>query len=305
MSTISSIECAQCYAEVRRICRDPAEYHLTQTLALEAVRRCICLQRAQAEENGTKPNFTPAYKLASAINRMSVYREVRQAAQKVLVEAEYPFMSVTKCFGDDATNVYIEQGFDQETIRSVLQDHIPDQTYYGLVDRLDQLGDGPDIEQGLAALFHQIEFDEDPDPLEDPVMLFYVYMAERDDALVEDTFLQERLNSRDRFERYVALVGIAHMIGHRRAQKMRREVVPDFVETELISDVRSLALQVAEGRGTNVSTIGSRSCALPSCCEGEGDDESIDRKSRLMYGEFERLKNRIAALGHARHPVSR
>ena len=69
--------------------------------------------RADAELNANarwKDLCAPVLRLGSAALRMSAFKSVRVAAQRLLEAADYTYLSVLKCFGSEATQPVITHG---------------------------------------------------------------------------------------------------------------------------------------------------------------------------------------------------
>jgi len=143
------------------------------------------------------------------------------------------------------------------------------------------------------------------EPAEDPVMLLYVHLATGGKNIdLEVLFIQERLNSLDYFERYVGLLCIGALAHQRKIRLMRKEVCPGIVQTELISDVRDLALAVLNDRAKNSASSlvccydFKTGCCTCSCCAEESDEVQVlqSRRAALSKKELEQLQERTNKL---------
>lgn len=232
--------------------------------------------------------------------RTSVFKQVRNAAKDVLQEANYPYLCIYPCFDTNgATSRYKEEGFDYESISDVLSANMGD-LYYQLAEKV---GSWEDPASEIAAMFdaqedsmRHVAAQAMTKPINDPVMLLYIYLAESDSPQVKDYHVQERLNAVDRFERYVGLVAIASM--RKAMARLRVQVLPQFTERELISDVRDLA-EVVKSNAFAVDeeyksfTEKCWDCltGFSTCCSS--DTYEGDKRNQFVEEEFKLLKERV------------
>ena len=104
---------------------------------------------------------------------------------------------------------------------------------------------------------------------------------------ISDCFIQARLNSPDRLERYLGLLCVGRLKGTKveGIDKLKKEVLPKIAQTELISDVRDLAMMLI----TEKDEAGclERAC-LPVTVKS-------DSRRKLISSELQTLKDSFRA----------
>jgi len=276
----------------QNLLRDRLENHLVKELALEAVARI-----ANAGDKFIGIELKP-YVWEECITqlRTSVFKQVRLGGKKALQAAGYPHAKMFDCFGGTATKWYIEKGF--RSMNGFLTETLPPAMFEKIRQRL-QVMERPT--EDLAAMFtsntnsRTVSFD----PVEDPVMLLYMYLATSGAGIdFEILFIQERLNSLDYFERYVGLLCIGALANQSEIRLMRKSVCPGIVQTELISDVRDLALAVLDDRRNNTTNSASCCSGCCGCCADEADEVQLlqSRRAALSKKELEQLQERTNRL---------
>jgi hypothetical protein len=273
----------------QNILRDPLESHLVKELALEVVARIA--KTAGASLAIEDRNFV--WDLSLTQLRTSVFKQVRLGGKKALQASEYPHSKVFDCFGGVATGWFKVNGFN--FMSRFLEETLPKAQREKVEARLQVMERPAD---DIAAMFTTsnstgaVAFE----PEEDPVILLYVYLAMGNTLGVNTLFIQERLNSLDYFARYVGLVCIGALLDERKIKVMRKEVCPGFVQTELISDVRDLALVVLDDRAGAPKDASGCCSSCCSCCASNDLDDPIQemqsRRAALSKKELEQLEDR-------------
>eukprot|EP00041_Stephanoeca_diplocostata_P013560 m.237896 g.237896 ORF g.237896 m.237896 type:complete len:697 (-) comp19379_c1_seq20:455-2545(-) len=265
----------------KSIVLDPLEGHAVKALALEVIVRMLGVYK-ELKATCPLPVQAIAWQLGLFSLRTSVYKSVRAAGQKVLSAAEYPHLYLFKCFDTEATSVFRTEGVTVDAIAKVLQKWLPPQEYSSIQQKARNLVT-PEVELGEkfsnAAVRSTTVSDET-----DPSLMLYAKLITSPAWTPKDTFIQERLNSDNRLERYVALVCIGRLCHRKSFGKMKKEVVPAIATSELISSVRDLAVVVlAEDHGGLLDRL---------CCCGD-QESSGDRRVRLVERERMLLQKRM------------
>jgi hypothetical protein len=241
----------------------------------------------------------------------SSFGPVRRGAQKVLEDAGYPYMCLYTLFGTDATEEYEKNGFTTATVRHNLEKHVPDNLAFEIRESV-SVRDGSQNEDLFAS--------DHLDPTKDPIMKLYFQLgySKRKPRWLDAAFVQRRLNSPDRLERYAFLLNFHYRGGQcllfldhrpslcckilrlpirylgliciglfqqsdRTLRLLKQEVVPRLLASEVISDVRQMAwvlMNCDNERG--------------GCLSRFVDTDTRDKVPMLLDSEYERLQRRLA-----------
>lgn len=278
-------ECIEFIRELEQHILTPQlEMHAILAVALEALRVAVL----QCRKAWKPADQQLVWQACNQLNRTSVFKSVRTGSQKALEAANFEYLSISKCFGADAIAKFSEEGFDPATVAEFLQNTLDPQIYAAVKDKIETMGNKEkqkEIEFGLEEA-HKHEHDglSDVDPIKDPAILLYMLMTQTKVKkwFASDIFLQELLNSADRFERFVALVALGRFYNEEGPRRLRVEVIPNIAAVELISDVRDLAVVILDTR-------------FKGCCTSESFRG--EKRGRLVKSELQTLKDRISAAG--------
>lgn len=261
---------------------DPLEGHLVKALALEAMVRATRASKKAGSWNTELMH--DLWDIANELMSNSVYKSVRQAAERVLEESLFPYLYVYKCFGADAIKEFATDGFNHNTTEKVLFDNLPHDVFDKLLKEVEQLNHRSPL-KALNAKFEEEEQRKDGGsyvPWEDPVLMMFCLLTFPSLTFeISDTFLQERLNSPSRRVRFATLVAIGQLQHLEGPGKLKKEVVPNVAQCELISDVRDLAVVLLSG----IEDTGCCSCFKP--------EAQTDRQQALVQSELDSLKKAI------------
>jgi len=265
---------------------DPLEWHLAKQVALEGLVRAIRISK-KSEDFGTDYQRY-VWIGCDAVFRANVFKEVRMRAKQALQEAEFPYLDVYSLFEQEATDVYKEEGW--EAAESLLETKLRHNRFFKQLCK--KLSKRPFEE--ISARFEASERRKTacrPNwPADDPNLLLYVYVATQG-KLLPERFLQARLLSQDRFERYVGLFCIGALSKYKSIRKLRAAMVPRMARSEIISDVRNLAVYVLEDWEQGGKCSRFRKFWVPD------ESEQRDRAQILVDKELARLRHRIAQEG--------
>eukprot|EP00035_Acanthoeca_spectabilis_P011606 m.204986 g.204986 ORF g.204986 m.204986 type:complete len:717 (-) comp15396_c0_seq4:1702-3852(-) len=263
---------------------DLLEYHLVKTLGLEVVGR---MAGATVQPGGVSPNNAGpddlsqivfmAWEAGVSLLRTSVFKSVRQAATRLLEQSAYPYLRIYKVFDDAATAKFALEGFSSETIDSLLSSTLTNTMYTELNSRATAMKKPRHDLTQMYKTREKLAFE----PTLDPTVLLYFLLSHSNFTLGAnpELFIQDRLNSSDRLERFVALLCIGHFRTLKGPEKLKDEVVPIVATCELVSTVRDLAVEVM-----GFSNGG--------CCAGP--DTQIDRRNAMVERELQLLKDRTS-----------
>ena len=218
-----------------RVCRIKTFALESITRAIKFVRRCYTLEW----HGSTLANAV--VDMADGATITSVFKSVRTAANALLKGASFELMGVYECFGGLATKRYMSEGFSPSTVASILEQHLLPKHLQQLHERVRAMSDPL---HDLEALFARRTTSRQCRVLtEDPTLLLYTLMADYERLLTpfNASFLQQRLNSENKLERYIGLVCIGCLCEQPVIAPLL-VVVPLLVASEMISDVRDLAV---------------------------------------------------------------
>eukprot|EP00040_Diaphanoeca_grandis_P034711 m.216546 g.216546 ORF g.216546 m.216546 type:complete len:744 (-) comp33211_c0_seq4:307-2538(-) len=265
---------------------NPFEGHVAQTLALAAWAR---LARYLRNDKTIWTNVlkTRMWVRCNTRLRTSVFKSIRTAATEVLEASKYPYLGLYHCFGGEATKLLTNEGFEASTLKKLLTRHVEPDLFKQLEVEVKSMTQPlKDLEQA----FKDFEQNSSIHPNKDPALLFYFHLMLFGTQGVakwvcKDRFIQDRLNSTDRLERYVALVAVGmFMTSSPQLARLRKELIPGVTAVELISDVRDLA---------NVIIGAERMDWLKAITSGCIPVEITDHREQLVSQELANLKQRI------------
>eukprot|EP00968_Pinguiococcus_pyrenoidosus_P008451 scaffold606_cov375-Pinguiococcus_pyrenoidosus.AAC.1 len=251
------------------------------------------------------------------LNTTSVYKQVRAQAQRLLQVTAYPYQSTFSLFGAKATKTFADAGLSPRAARLVMEENLPDGLLQQIHERAQALTNpeeeledlfqitrsgakgGAEEARRLSRVNSESDWSSITDPLafedlvslepaEQPEFLLYALIANWgrrgfSSWQMSDIFIQRRLNSSDRLERYVGLLCIGAFLERSVSEKLRRVVLPGVVANELVSDVRELATLILETGYTW------------ACCKGRGRQlAEEDPQLRLLRQERSRLEDMVA-----------
>jgi len=253
------------------------EYHLVKCVALETLGR---LATATIGPGSVSPDknkvVNVAWRSATQLLRTSVFKSVRNAATRTLELSGYQYLQFYNCFGDNAMQTYGNEGFTTEVIGDVLAQTLSPTMHQKLSEKTKKMR-RPATE--IDNMYTQ-RTNLAVDPVNDPTVLLYFHLASKSFTLDRhpELFIQDRLNSSDRLERFVGLLCIGRFQDTKGCGSLKDEVVPTIATCELVSTVRDLAVKVM-GIGA-----GGGWCAPP--------EKQIDRRNKMVERELKRLKEK-------------
>eukprot|EP00939_MAST-03C_sp_MAST-3C-sp1_P002699 g2699.t1 len=268
---------------IRSVCLDRCGRHAILRLALECLRRVMKLL--------SPPSLSPPPIVTSAVSNgdavvescvrtskylltCSVYRVVRATAKRVLKDCGHAHhLYVLKLFSVEATELYKVRGFSARAIRSVLTRFLTSEDLDKVKATVDNMSDRP-VEFIDLALSRKADTSttssfadffassvapssRDPQhdfPWENPLVLLY-YLASVEEHIIYRKFVEKRLRSTNRLERYVGLLLIARYKNLPGRSQLLRSTVPSMATSELISDVRTFAEVVLCNAGRVVGEV--------------------------------------------------
>ena len=231
--------------KVRKLLSNPYVGHLIKTFALESITRAVkYVRQNNMFEWKSSALANAVVDMADRSTITSVFKSVRTAANELLQGASFELMGVYACFGSVATARFKAEGFVPTTAARILEEHL-------LPDQLKQLRERVNAMskplQELEDLFIRPSTNRQCRVLtEDPTLLLYTLVAdyERLQVPFNASFLQHRLNSVNKLERYIGLVCIGCLCEQPVIAPLL-VVVPLMAASEMISDVRDLAVALA------------------------------------------------------------
>ena len=242
---------------------DPLVDHARKTLCLEVLHRFAQHHTASL----TKGARERCWQSLCEENFESLFKNVRSAALGVLQATRYPHIYCFKLFGDDAVERFASFGnFSARSVQDVLHSFLPNDLVCALNETAINVDEDnfEDRHGGMS-------------PAEDPTLLLYAHTAKKNAVKPKAETVQMLLNSEDRMKRFVALL----IVGRFDMEKMKKEILPDVAEREMISTVRDFAILVLK-MGDNPRY---------ACCAGVSDAEDI--REKLCANELERLEARM------------
>ena len=295
MTSASQVEAVliELIDNVKKLLNNPYVGHLVKTFALESITRAVkYVRRNNTFEWKSSKLANAVVDMADRATITSVFKSVRTAASALLKGASFELMGVYACFGSVATARFKDKGFLPTTVANILQEHL-------LPDHLKQLRERVHAMskplQELEALFARPTTNRQCRVLtEDPTLLLYSLMAdyERLQLPFNASFLQHRLNSANKLERYIGLVCIGCLCEQPVIAPLF-VVVPLMAASEMISDVRDLAValtalkeSVVEDEDAVVVTSGRKKVSLVKMKTRLIDEERSNlRKFRVLHFE--------------------